>query len=210
MTMNWLAAIAGAGLAVSQAAIADDVVERSETVQPATNRYAWTEPRLAASIGVGITLGGGISRFTDEQLRMRFDTGISGTWAARVTLGTHVPLALELGYTGARMGPLIGTSVEGALRWNLRPHAAFTPYTFAGVGWQRYDVREALSGMPGHDDITVFPIGGALAYRDTSGVTIEARATFRAATNSNLVTDRSGGPADLNSWEASSNVGYEF
>ena len=83
------------------------------------------------------------------------------------------------------------------------------------MGWQRYDVNDAdfsLSdaGIDDSEDLVVFPMGAGVSYRDLSGVTLEARGTFRLAGSSELIETNIGQDGDLSSWEASANVGYEF
>jgi hypothetical protein len=229
MTTRMIAIIIGGSLAVVPVvASADDVYFDSDGTpieQPAPYSYAWAEPRMASLIGVGFTLGGGVNGFTDSDVRDAVDTDVGGVWAARATIGTHIPIGLDISYTGSSQNlhplgvdtsaELIGTNVEGALRWNILPHYAVNPYIFAGMGWQRYDVNDAdfsLSdaGIDDSEDLVVFPMGAGVSYRDLSGVTLEARGTFRAAGSSELIETNTGQDGDLHSWEASGNVGYEF
>ena len=186
--------------------------------------YAWGEDHLASRIGIDVVLGGGFGGFTDEVLRDQIaDT--TGVWGLRLSLGTHIPLGIDLSYTGLAtdldtFGPtgdatLIGTTVEGALRWNVLPHYAWTPYLFGGAGWQRFDVTDidfslAGSGITEQDDIAVFPLGGGIAYRDPSGFVLDLRGTWRHATESDLITDRAGTVYDLDTWDATASVGVEF
>jgi opacity protein-like surface antigen len=195
-----------------------------------TDIYAWSEPLLPSGIGVSAILGGGVGGFTDKQMRTT-TSDIGGLWDLRVALGSHLPLALEVGYMGSatninglptgNKGRLIGTTVEAALRYNILPHMPFTPYVFAGMGWQRYDVTNtsvslADSGVRDHDNLMVFPMGVGLAYR-LSGFVADVRGTFRYTTDNDLVlsdpTLTQPAPTDfapMHSWEASAAVGYEF
>lgn len=193
--------------------------------------YAWRDDALQSGIGVSTILGGGVAGFTDDTMR---DTtsDVGGLWGLRVTIGSHIPLGLDLSYAGTatninglpggQSGTLIGTNVEGALRFNMLPHSPLTPYIFGGVGWQRYDVTETSvslsdSGMNDHDNLLQFPVGGGFSYR-MNGFVGELRGTFRAATEQNLVLRTStlpGSPtsedfAPMHTWEASAAVGYEF
>jgi opacity protein-like surface antigen len=194
--------------------------------QPGEFSYAWREPRLFTDIGVGITLGGGISGFTDSTMRNTLSSSVSGLWDARVAIGTHVPISLEVGYIGTAAnintfagtanGTLIGTTVEGALRWNILPHYMVNPYIFGGVGWQRYDITNmqvatADSGISKNENRAEFPVGAGASYRDLSGWMIDVRGTFRAVPDSNLVFDQTRGTfAQAHWWEASAALGYEF
>lgn len=192
--------------------------------------YSWYEPRLPSGIGVSTILGGGVAGFTDKQMRST-TSDLGGLWDLRVTIGSHLPLALELGYVGTatninglpagNKGTLIGTTAEAALRWNMLPHFAWTPYLFGGAGWSRYDVTQthvSLSdgGMNEHDNLLVFPLGVGIAWR-TNGFVADVRGTFRAATDEDLVLKNSAVPSTssndfvpMHTWEAGAALGYEF
>lgn len=189
--------------------------------------YAWSEPRLQSGIGVGLTIGGGLSGFTDRTMRDSVSTQVSGLWDARLTLGTHIPLGLDLNYVGSAVnvntlggtknGTLIGTTAEAALRWNILPHQMATPYLFGGIGWQRFDLTNrqlatADSGMQASDNFMEVPMGVGFAVRQMNGFTFDARGTYRqAVSDSDLVRHADGnGFASPSSWEASANLGYEF
>ncbi len=223
------AAILLGGLFVARGASAGDFagdsmeVPTTGTVNPAASQ-SWREPGMKSGIGVGVALGGGVGGFTDQTMRDA-TSSVGGLWDLRVAIGTHVPLAFEVGYAGSAVnlrslgqanGTLVGTSLVAALRYNILPHANFNPYVFAGAGYQRYDVRDAQlaqsdSGIVGQDEIAVFPVGVGLSYRDRSGLTADLRGTYRATTESALVLDvMTGTPAELDSWEAGAAIGYEF
>lgn len=82
--------------------------------------YAWHEPMLSSGIGVSAILGGGVVGFTDSAMRST-TSDIGGLWDLRVAIGSHLPLALEVGYVGSatninglptgNTGLLIGTTV---------------------------------------------------------------------------------------------------
>src|SRR5579862_1647750 len=92
--------------------------------EPGMYSYAWNEPRLQTGIGVGVAVGGGIGGFTSSAMRS-VATDVGGLWNARVTIGTHIPLALDISYIGTAAnvntlsgqpnGTLIGSDVEGAV-----------------------------------------------------------------------------------------------
>jgi hypothetical protein len=191
--------------------------------------YAWTERRLASGIGISTLVGGGVVGFTDKTMR-NTTSSAGGLWDLRVTLGSHLPIALDLSYVGsatninglpsARKGTLVGTTAEAALRYNILPHYAFTPYVFGGAGWQRYDVTQTNvslsdSGMNDKDNLLEFPMGVGFAYR-TGGLVADIRGTFRATTDQNLVlktptlSPTSDDFAPMHTWEASAAIGYEF
>ncbi len=188
---------------------------------------AWHDSRLASDIGVSAMLGGGVIGFTEKTMRDLTTSAVGGLWDLRVTLGSHTPLGLDIGYvgsaanintlTGAHTGTLVGTTVEGAVRFNVLPHDTWNPYGFVGMGWQRYDVtggtiRLSDSGMNETDNSIVFPMGVGIAYRDRSGLVLDLRGTFRSNIGYGLVLE-SGTSATyvpMHTWEASAAAGYEF
>jgi hypothetical protein len=195
--------------------------------------YAWHDERMSSGIGVAAIIGGGVSGFTDRQMRDTVSSNVSGLWDARFTFGSHVPIGLDVAYlgtavnlnslSGTQTATLVGTTAEGALRWNILPHADFNPYIFGGMGWQRYDVTGRTvnlsdSGMRQSDNSIVFPMGAGLSYRHPSGFLVDARGTFRANVDQGLVLQPGNSPSSTNSsnyapmhtWEASAAVGYEF
>jgi opacity protein-like surface antigen len=196
-----------------------------EVQGPDKYSYEWYDPRLTTGIGVGVQIGAGIGGFTDSTVNDLSSSEIGGVWQFRTTIGTHTPLGLDVAYNGTaydlqsvgslNTGTLIGTNVEGALRWNILPHYEWNPYLFAGAGWQHYDIADnqlsrADDGIGDQDDLAVFPMGAGISYRDTSGITGELRGTFRAAADSSFIQDSSGDNASLHTWEASAGLGYEF
>src|SRR3954452_15084618 len=60
----------------------------------------WSDPAVRSGIGIGVNVGGGVTGFFGS--RLRATTGnVGGMWAVRAAFGTHVPLALEVGYMGS-------------------------------------------------------------------------------------------------------------
>jgi hypothetical protein len=222
--------------------IAQGQVARAQPDQPQPNStdtdkpisddkysYAWSDKGMSSGIGVSTLLGGGVTSFTDQTARSRTSSA-GGLWDLRVTLGSHIPLALDVSYLGSatningllpgQSGTLVGTTVEGALRYNILPHFAWNPYIFAGAGWQRYDVTQnnfmpALAGLNNTDNLVEFPMGAGLSFR-TGGFVADIRGTFRAASDQNLIlktpaiSPSSSDFAPMHTWEASAALGYEF
>jgi len=207
----------------------------ADTATPGKFSYAWSDNRLRSKIGISAILGGGVTGFTDKMMRDR-TSSMGGLWDLRVTIGSHIPLALEVGYQGSvtnikelrvRKGgtliegrTLVGTTAEAALRYNVLPHFQCTPYLFGGVGWQRYDVvktdvKLSTSGMNDHDNLIEFPMGVGASYRK-NGFVVDVRGTLRVASDQNLVlktpskSPTSGDFAPMHTWGASAAVGYEF
>jgi|HubBroStandDraft_6_1064221.scaffolds.fasta_scaffold182094_3 hypothetical protein len=211
-------AVAAGLVLVASTAMADDYVHEGPDL------YAWREPGLVTGFGLGVEAGAGVTGFTGQTMRDTVPGAIGGLWNLRVMLGTHVPLALELGYLGeasninvfgAPNGTLIGTTAEADLRWNILPHLVFDPYIFAGVGYQRYDVQnaqlsEADSGMRSSDNSVEIPMGLGASWRDPSGFTVDLRGTYRQSIDASLIANSNGSFASLSWWEASAALGYEF
>lgn len=189
--------------------------------------YAWRDPAMKSQYGISVLAGGGVGGFTNEVMRDVMPDSVAGLWNARATFGSHIPIGLDVAYigtggslqslTGSSSATLVGTTVEGALRWNALPHFAWNPYAFAGVGWQRYDVTGATfsksdNGINDSDNSVVFPVGAGIAYRDTSGLVVDVHGAFRANTNAGLVLEgaENSSFAPMHSWEASAGIGYEF
>jgi hypothetical protein len=218
MRTTFLGLVAGTLLVAPLAARADG---------PGAFSYDWGDSRLTSEVGVSATIGGGGAGFTDKAMRDTMSSPGCGAWNLRVTVGSHSPLAVDLGYvgtagtinalTGAQSGTLVGTIAEGAVRYNALPHYAFNPYAFAGIGWQRMDITGdstftlSDTGMNESDDSVVFPMGVGVAYR-ASGLVVDLHGTFRANTNQGLVLEEAGGTdyVPMHMWEASAGIGYEF
>lgn len=218
--------LAGLGVLFSaQAAQADDYTRDEGSDGSANYSYAWSEPSMYSTIGIGFTLGGGIAGFTSQAMRDNTNTSVSGLWSARAAFGTHIPIGLEVGYNGTDVklaptdtnatGNLVGTNVEAALRYNILPHYKWNPYMFAGVGMQRYNITnanfsQADTGFKDKANLAVYPMGVGVGYRDRSGFVADIRGTFRVAQSSSLLREPSGQNADLHTWDAGGNLGYEF
>lgn len=213
-------------LALGTLVLAGTAYADPEEYETANGYTTWSESRLATGIGVGIDVGGGVAGFTDQSMRNTFSTSVGGLWDARIAIGTHIPIGVELGYVGTAEnlnslrgmsnGTLVGSVAEATARWNLMPHMAFDPYLFAGVGYQRYDVRNMRftttdTGVSESENLVEYPMGVGMAFRSLSGFLVDLRGTFRAEPSSTLVRDVSGGAyASAHWWEASGALGYEF
>jgi hypothetical protein len=196
-----------------------------EPQKPGMYSYAWSDPTLTTGIGVAFQVGGGIGGFTDGDINNTSNGDVGGVWQFRSTIGSHIPIGVDLAYNGTAYDmqsfggvttseTLIGTNLEGALRWNILPHYMINPYIFAGVGWQHYDLNDntlADQGIDTTDDLAVFPMGAGVGYRDPSGITAELRGTFRAAeSTTGFLEDASGQDVRLDTWEATAGIGYEL
>jgi hypothetical protein len=218
-SFSWLAC--AVGLAATRTATADSYAE-GEPV----DIYAWHDARLPSGIGVSVAAGGGVSGFTDSMMRDTLAARVGGTWNVRASIGTHIPLGVDLAYVGSSTtmgtfsnlenGTLFGTAFEGAVRFNILPHYFWNPYVFAGAGWQHYSVHDMRfmtsdTGVSGSDNVIEVPMGVGFTFRDTTGLVFDFRGTYHWTTGSDLVVQPiTGEHANLNSWEATANLGYEF
>lgn len=194
---------------------------------PDPTSYAWEDGTLSTGIGVSTLIGGGVSGFTSQAMRDTVSSTVSGAWTGRVTIGSHIPIGLDINYLGTaatinslvsnNSSTLIGTTVEAAVRWNILPHAAVTPYIFGGVGWQRYDVTGssitfADSGINSSTNSLEIPAGAGFSFRDPSGLVFDIRGTYRDVQSPGLVLSgpQSSTYLPLHTWEADAAIGYEF
>jgi hypothetical protein len=213
------------------AASADDYLPSDPGPSHKGSETVWSDPSMTSGIGVGVDVGGGVTGFVGSRLRNTTST-LGGVWSIRAAFGTRIPLALEVGYTGSataisgQIGPqtatLMGRTLESAIRYTVLPRATWSPYVFAGLGWQHYTIDDRSfelsdTGIRTADDLLVMPFGLGLDYR-VGAIVTDLRGTLRAASGANLVLDNpelalatgQGTYAPMHSWETSLNVGYEF
>jgi hypothetical protein len=174
-------------------------------------------------IGVGATVGGGVTGFVDEKARAF--TGTGGSWEARVSAGTRSYLAFEAAYIGSAQNisalglgsnaRLIGNGAEGDVRINLTRQMV-QPYVFGGLGWDRYQLSMSgsnTSSLRDQDDVMTVPFGAGLSVRAGKGFLFDVRATGRAAYYDDLMDGpyaASGQDAKLHSWNLGARLGWEF
>jgi opacity protein-like surface antigen len=185
--------------------------------------------------GAALSLGGGVSQFTDSS--MRDTAGMAGFWDLRGHFGLRSPLGFEVAYLGSasditpRLGTasdatLLGNGVEAVARFNLITDSVVEPYLFGGAAWKHYEVTgsdfsTSASGIADSDDVLEIPVGAGLSYR-MSGLFADARFTFRGATNEDLVIGTPDDSAEddflsdedaylpMHNWPAGARIGYEF
>ncbi|MFL5440505.1 MAG: hypothetical protein ACJ79W_15205 [Myxococcales bacterium] len=199
------------------AALADPIAE--EAVQ------AQTPP--PSTIGVSVGLGGGVTDFTGNEMSNAASPG--GAWEVRGTIGTRKLIAVEAAYVGSRRNiDVLGVSgtdgetahifsngLEGALRLQY-PYLAgkwmFQPFVFGGLGWTHMGVDGTLtptSPIRDSDDLLVVPMGGGLSAT-WNRIVLEARFTYRATYNEDLLVNSDGSKASLSNWSTGALIGYEF
>jgi hypothetical protein len=180
---------------------------------------------LLTPTGVYAFLGGGATNFTQPEAVGA--TNVGGYWDARVGIGSRSIIGAEVAYVGSSRSIqalglsddafLLGNGVEGVARLNVPITVdtfLFEPYTFGGVGWQRYNLitdGANTSSLSSTDDILAIPLGIGMSL-GVSGLTFDARATYRHALGSDLFGTQTSSfdDASMNSWGAGGSVGFEF
>jgi hypothetical protein len=181
------------------------------------------QPTAVQRMGVGISVGGGVSNFIDKGARNVTDP--AGTWDARLIFGTHLPVALEAAYVGAaqsidaagldRDAVLVGNGFEGSLRLQL-PGYVVQPYALVGIGWMHYQLTNEginTSAIRNSDDLLTVPMGLGLAVMLPVGAMFDVRGVYRPVFNDSLLNDFYSGTGtshDLHTWGVSANLGWSF
>ena len=118
-------------------------------------------------MGIEAAVGGGAVGFIDSAVRNNVNTG--GSWEARLTFGSRLPIAIEGAYIGSSQNidalglstnsHLVGNGVEGDLRLNFTNYMV-QPYIFGGAGWTHYQIYNTVtntSDITNHDDVGTVP-----------------------------------------------------
>jgi hypothetical protein len=168
-----------------------------------------------------LLIGGGGSGYIFHQ--MIDVTSPGAAWDVRLTVGTRSFIAVEAGYLGTynkleSNGPapyIINHSVDGDFRFNLIPWRV-EPYVFGGIGYNHSELRNPgqnpLMASRFFDDANqvYIPAGGGLsAYLFTHG-TIDARFTYRAILNNELMRSLRDGEGREDQWVVTGRFGYAF
>jgi outer membrane protein OmpA-like peptidoglycan-associated protein len=170
-------------------------------------------------VGLGVTAGGGVIGFNDKLARTLADTG--GSWEFRLTLGTRLPIGLDLAYVGSSQDLtvpglssnafLLGNGAEADLRLQW-PGTMVRPFVFGGVGWTHYDVQRATAtgGLRDSDNVGMVPVGVGLALGLPNGPVLEIRATERFAFDDDLFRGMGATDNGLDNWNVTGRIGAEF
>jgi hypothetical protein len=171
-------------------------------------------------VGIEATLGGGAIGFIDEGARAVAGTG--GSWDARLLFGSRLPIAVEGAYVGsaqsidalglASSSVLLGNGFEGTLRINLT-HGRIQPYLFGGAGFTHYQLSNTstnTSSVRGDDDIGTVPLGAGITGRLAGSFIVDARGTYRATFDDDLLRATAASSNSMQSWNASARIGFEF
>jgi hypothetical protein len=212
-TRNFIASTLLAGLFATPA-----LAQTTETVSGSVA----TAPVIPT--GFSLQLGGGVTAFTRQQARDRFDTG--GYWDLRAVLGTDSFLGAELAYVGSareanaaglagKNPTLLGNGAEAVVRANLPLHAAdlrVEPFLFGGVGWTYYNVvnnDSNTSVIKDNANSLVIPFGAGLSLGYGHFI-VDARFTYRGVFDDKLVATAGNDSLDLQNWAAGLTLGYEL
>jgi hypothetical protein len=181
-----------------------------------------SEPGYLESVGMSLSVGGGVTDFTGES--MRDVTGTGGMWDVRVGFLTNLPVSAEIAYQGGLQdinalglvgdARLLSTTIEGDARVNfIWGNWTWQPYAFAGLSWRRYDITNEdanLSSIEGSDDVMEIPLGVGASAR-FSGFLVDLRGSWRPAFYADLLPSATGGEdADMHTWQAQLRLGYSF
>jgi hypothetical protein len=171
---------------------------------------------LLTPYGEYLLLGGGVTDFTKDATKDRFDTG--GTWDVRLGFGSNYYVGAEAAYVGAALsskgaGPdLRMNGVEGVIRVQY-PYVTsgwlVEPFAFGGLGYSHLSLKSAAPGLKDSDDIGVVPFGAGVTV-GYNRFLVDARFTYRTTFNEDLVLGPSQSAANLERWSVGASIGYEF
>ncbi len=188
MKKRWLSAVAGAGMwtgiAFGQTGVPDTTPPPPETVNPVTNRPAYTnstpdpddtlykyDTNTNKTKGLTLLVGGGVEGYTGS-LAPQISPGPN--WDVTVAIRPLTVLGVEATYTGARndvrnrsafpggSGPdIVRNGVNGVI--TLGTPTDIQPYILGGVGIHHYSVRSGLAAAGFHSDTSGrIPLGAGL------------------------------------------------
>lgn len=177
-------------------------------------------PGLLTPFGMSLTVGGGVTGFTDQDMQNVTDPG--GSWEARFAAGTRELVSFEAAYIGSAQAIdalgldtdaiLLGNGLEASARVNL-VRGAFQPYLLAGAGWMHYQIENAdfnTSSVREDDDVLQVPLGLGFGYR-YQHLILDARGLFRPAAYSDMVAPSTPDEKiSMHSWTALARAGFEF
>jgi len=173
-----------------------------------------------SKIGIEALVGGGAVGFIDSAVRNTVNTG--GSWDARLTFGSRLPIAIEGAYVGSAQNidalglstnnHLIGNGVEGDLRLNFTTYKV-QPYIFGGAGWTHYQITNSAtntSSVLSSDDVGTIPLGAGISIRPGKAFLIDVRGTYRAVFNDTMFDRVTNSNNSMQNWGALGRLGFEF
>jgi hypothetical protein len=171
---------------------------------------------LMSPLGEYVLVGGGVTDFTEDAVKNRFDMG--GAWDLRLGIGSRVFVGGEVAYVGwlraadGAGSDLLSNGAEAVVRLQY-PYATGSwlvePFVFGGIGWNHVSLRDAAPGLEDSDEIGVVPFGGGVTL-GYNRLLFDARFTYRTSFDDDLALAATEGPADLEQWGVTAAVGYEF
>ena len=171
---------------------------------------------LVTPLGEYVLFGGGVTDFTEDTVKDRFDIG--GTWDLRLGIGSRSYIGAEVAYVGSALNAvgsgsdLVANGAEGVLRLQY-PYVTGSwlvePFAFGGIGWSHLSIRDAAPALEDTDDVGVVPFGGGLMV-GYERLIFDARFTYRTRFDEDLALGVNEAPADLEQWAVSASIGYEF
>jgi len=211
-----------AGTALSAALAGPALAQGKGQNEPSVSGGLSSVP--VAPTGVGVQLGGGVTGFSQKDVRDRFGTG--GYWDVRAVLGTESFIGAEVAYVGSSRAAtasgltgnnpaLLGNGAEAVARANLPLRAGdvrLTPYLFGGAGWTYYQLIKNdanSSAIKDHANALVIPFGAGLSA-SYDHFLIDARFTYRGVFDDKLVAAGNNDSLDLQNWSAGLTVGYQL
>lgn len=171
---------------------------------------------LLTPVGEYFLVGGGVTDFSKDATKNRFDTG--GAWDVRLGIGNRYYVGAEAAYVGAALnakgvGPdLRMNGAEGVVRVQY-PYASgrwlVEPFAFGGLGWSHLTLNDAAPGVKDSDEIGVVPFGAGVTL-GYDRFLIDARFTYRTTFNEDLALGAGQGAPSLERWAVGASLGYEF
>lgn len=171
---------------------------------------------LLTPLGEYVLVGGGVTDFTEEAVKDRFDVG--GSWDLRLGFGSRFYVGGEVAYVGTGRGgdgsgsDLLSHGAEAVLRVQY-PYATgswlLEPFVFGGIGWSNVSIRDAAPGLKDGDDLGVVPFGGGVTLGH-GRLLLDARFTYRTTFDEDLALSVGEDPANLEQWGVTAALGYEF
>jgi hypothetical protein len=183
------------------------------------------ENGLMSGIGTAVSIGGGVSNFTDDTARSLTSPG--GEWNARAVVGTRSIVALEGAYEGSARNIdaagldtssyLVSTGLEGALRLNAPvsiERGLVEPFVFGGLGWQNFNLAgddTNTSSVEENDNVLTVPVGVGIAG-GYGGLHLDGRFTYRYAVGSDMFgpTENGFDENSVSNWSLGAGLGFEF
>jgi hypothetical protein len=171
---------------------------------------------LLTPYGAYVLLGGGVTDFSEDAVKDRFDVG--GAWDLRLGFGSRFYVGGEVAYVGSirsaegEGSELLSNGAEAVVRVQY-PYVAgswlIEPFAFGGIGWDRVSLEDAAPGLEDSDDVGVVPFGAGITLGN-GRLLLDARFTYRTSFDEDLALAVGEAPADLERWGVSASLGYEF